>query len=284
MSNPLWISQNFIKRPQLITDLLTQTSINRHDLVVEIGAGKGMITTQLAKVAKSVLTIELDGNLIKKLTPKLANFANVKLIQADFLHWQLPTTPYKVFANIPFNLTADIFRKLTDNPPLSPTCAYLFMQDKAAYRFIGIPHETQISILIKPIFAIRILAFIDKKEFTPSPKVKIVLVEIVKREKPIFNQPDFLLFQDFIAYCFKGFKPTVAKTLKRLLPLSTWQKINSQLKLASATPSQLSWEKWQLLFAAFQEFAPLKKKLLVHGSKNKLINEQKKLQRWYRTR
>lgn len=73
-------------------------------------------------------------------------------------------------------------QKLTGsiNPPIN---AYLIMQDRAAFRFMG--KKSQISILLKPWFEIKILANIDRKEFFPIPKINIVLAELRKRDEPL---------------------------------------------------------------------------------------------------
>lgn len=78
-------------------------------------------------------------------------------------------------------MTTDIVRKLTEdrNPP---QITYLIMQDKAAFRLMGKPKESQTSILLKPWFGVGIIANIDRKEFTPVPNVNAVLAELRKRE------------------------------------------------------------------------------------------------------
>ena len=93
-------SQNFIKDPNLVERLLSNSSIGKNDVVLEIGAGGGVITRKLRERAKEVIAFEIDNDLPLK-----------DVVRGDFLDHPLPNYPYKVFSNIPFNITADIVKK-----------------------------------------------------------------------------------------------------------------------------------------------------------------------------
>ncbi|WP_276612745.1 ribosomal RNA small subunit methyltransferase A, partial [Klebsiella pneumoniae] len=112
-------SQNFLHNTKLVEDLLFKSNITKEDFVVEIGPGKGIITKALSKICKAVTAIEFDSVLADKLTHEFKS-SNVSIIEADFLKYNLPDHNYKVFSNIPFNITASILNKLLDseNPPL----------------------------------------------------------------------------------------------------------------------------------------------------------------------
>ena len=177
-------SQNFLKNPEFVKGLIDKTSIDANDLVVEIGSGKGIITKLLANKAGRVIGVEIDDKLFADLRKKFQEYPNVEITEADFLKWELPREPYKVFSNIPFNMTTDIVVKLlnAENPP---TVTYLIIQDKAAERFIGCPvaKNTQMSILLKPYFEMALVARIDRRHFVPVPKVDAVLAMFKKRQK-----------------------------------------------------------------------------------------------------
>src|SRR5436309_11709430 len=115
----VFYAQNFLKDPCLVASLLERCTIGHDDVVYEIGAGKGMITEQLALRCKQVVAIEKDARLSALLLEKFADRPNVTIHEGDFLHYRLPRKPYKVFANIPFNITTAIVTKLTatDSPP-----------------------------------------------------------------------------------------------------------------------------------------------------------------------
>ncbi|MGH2389828.1 MAG: rRNA adenine N-6-methyltransferase family protein, partial [Chloroflexota bacterium] len=105
---PLTYSQNFIRDPRLIDTLLNRSTIGGRDLVYEIGPGTGAITERLAGRCRQVVAIEKDRWLVDDLRGRFGAYPNVSIHAADFLHFPLPTTPFKVFANIPYALTTAI--------------------------------------------------------------------------------------------------------------------------------------------------------------------------------
>ena len=111
----IWQSQNFLKRPEFVANLVDLTNLTNKDLVVEIGPGKGIITKELSKKAGKVIAVEKDRKLATNLQLSFHNIPQVEIIETDFMRWQLPKEPYKVFSNIPFNMTADIVKKLTED-------------------------------------------------------------------------------------------------------------------------------------------------------------------------
>ena len=82
------------------------------------------------------MAIELDKALAESLKAKFADHSNVKVVYEDFLSYKLPAYNYKVFSNIPFNITANIINKLLDgkNPP---TELFLIMQYEAFLKYAG---------------------------------------------------------------------------------------------------------------------------------------------------
>src|ERR671910_3885286 len=144
-------SQNFLRSPRLVDRLLDCSGITGDDLVIEVGPGRGVITERLAARCRQVLAVEQDRFLVEELRVQFAHAPNVALFAGDFLTFPLPLTTYKVFANIPFNITAAIVGKLTSgtSPPVD---TYLAVQREAASRFLGSPQETLVAVLLKPWF------------------------------------------------------------------------------------------------------------------------------------
>ena len=136
----IFYAQHFLKDSRLVTSLLDRCTIGYDDVVYEIGPGKGMITEQLAQRCKQVIAIEKDPRLSALLLQKFVSMPNVTIHEGDFLHYRLPRKPYKVFANIPFNITTAIVTRLTAEE-YPPEDAYLAMRKAAAGMFVGRPHE-----------------------------------------------------------------------------------------------------------------------------------------------
>lgn len=278
-------AQNFLKNSKFVSSLIDKTDIGTSDLVVEIGPGKGIITKELAKRAGQVIAIEKDPKLADDLSSTFNQIPNVKIIKADFLQWRLPDKPYKIFSNIPFNLTTDIILKLLNNKN-PPKAAFLIMQDKAAERFIGEPlvKNTQASILLKPWFDMAIIIPINKREFTPVPNVNIVLAMFKKREIPIVKPPLDQYYRDFVIYGYNQWEPTILEAFKSVFSLKQKSILIKENNLEKVKPSAVSFEQWLRLFDVFIKYVPEKKKALVRGAEEKLKEQQQKLKKLHRTR
>ncbi|HKT37715.1 MAG TPA: rRNA adenine N(6)-methyltransferase family protein, partial [Ktedonobacterales bacterium] len=141
------LSQNFLRDSHLVATLLDRFDLGSDSHVYEIGAGEGIITEQLAQRYKRVIGIEKDERLADRLRRRFSNYPHVTILSGDFLRMPLPHGPYKVFANIPFNITSAIVARLIgEGRP--PEEAYLTMQKEAAEMYLGKPHETLRTVLM----------------------------------------------------------------------------------------------------------------------------------------
>lgn len=177
------ISQNFLTSGKTIRRIIYKTTLNKNDRVIEIGAGKGHITRELKKVCKQVTAIEVDKKLYLKLNEKFSDADNIHLVNRDFLKWNLPRYgDYKIFSNIPFNITTKIIHKITNahNPP---TDSWLIMEKGAAKRFCGKPNETESSLLLKRYFDAQIMYYLRREDFHPMPSVDVVVVHLKRKQK-----------------------------------------------------------------------------------------------------
>jgi 23S rRNA (adenine-N6)-dimethyltransferase len=201
------LSQNFLRNPKLVAKLIRKTSIGKSDTVIEVGPGKGVITSELVKVAGKVVAVELDLKLYMHLKNKFATVQNLNLINADFLKINLPSYTYKVFANIPFIITADAIRKLTSDRNFQE--GYLVVQKEAAQKFIGKPYDRRnqmISMLLKPWFEIEVLYKFKRLDFLPIPNVDIVMIKIEKRNKPLLPSYSLNYWSDWVIYTYNSSK------------------------------------------------------------------------------
>lgn len=258
-------SQNFIKSSVLVKQLLDSSSINQNDLVIEIGPGNGIITKELAIRSREVISVEKDRNLIINLNNKLNNFKNLKIYKQDFLTWSLPYLSFKIFSNIPFNITAQIVDKLLKNKNKASEI-YFIMQLEAAEKYVLTPDfNTQNSILLSIFYDAQILGNIDRTAFTPKPQVDIVFIKFTLLSKPLIDPHLYTQFRDFIIFGFNQWKSNVFEIYKKVFSYDQFKKINHQLKINSLNPSQLNIDQWLKLFDIYQKFVSENKKNLIDG-------------------
>src|SRR3989344_1910274 len=279
----LWQSQNFIRRPELVSDLLKETDIGRDDLVVEIGPGKGVITRKLAEIARKVVAVEKDPRLVNKLKAEFSGQSGVEIVEAEFLTWHLPEEPHKVFSNIPFQATADIIGKIK-TPPNSPLESYLIIQKEAAERFITAFKKTQAAVLLEPFYETTVVRSIDRREFEPVPNVDAVLARFRKREKPLIDENKRQSFRDFVIYGFNQWQPTIGKSLSKVFSERQLNRMEHDLDLEGLKPSEVTAEKWRELYKRYEAYVPEDKKRVVRGEERRLHERQKTMQKSHRTR
>ena len=142
-------SQNFLTDSKLLQRIIRSADIQKGDMVLEIGTGKGHLTEALCKRAGKVCSVEVDERLMERAKKGLSKYENVELVSGDFMKYRLPEKgDYKVFANIPFFLTTQIVEKLTQRAN-APTDMWLVMEKGAAKRFMGLLRETKKSLELK---------------------------------------------------------------------------------------------------------------------------------------
>jgi len=250
------LAQNFLRSSKLVRSLLETSSIGAGDIVYEIGPGRGILTAELARIARRVVAIEKDPDLARGLCRRFCNLDSVKIVAADFLRYPVPDRKYKIFANIPYNLTADIVRKILYTQPV-PDEAWLIMQKEAAEKFAGRPRETQFSILAKPSFDIRILHDLRRTDFEPVPSVDSVLLHIKRRPSALVRQEDAFLWRSFVRYGFGTWKHSLKLIFKPVFSYEQWKRLSRDLHFPlDAIPSGLTFEQWLGLFECFKQRVP----------------------------
>lgn len=177
------LSQHFLRSPKLALILIGHSNLKKRDTVIEIGAGSGVITSALAHRVKHVIAIEPDHITAEKLRTNLKkrNITNVKIVEQDFLDYNLPLTPYKVFSNPPFHLSSKIIHKLieTNNPPES---FYFILQKQFALKLLNTDrhYTSQLGMQLIQNYQTKIRLPLKPTDFTPPPAVPTIFFEAKK--------------------------------------------------------------------------------------------------------
>ena len=231
-------SQNFLRSPKLVESLILRSSLTKNDTVYDIGAGSGVISSVLASRVKQVVAVEYDARLAKTLRHNMSEHPNVTVTIGDALELKLPTSPYKIFANIPFHLSSPLLQRFI-NSPTSPTAAYLIVQKQFGRKLIATDtsHFTsQLGMVIGAEYKVTIIKSLQKTDFWPQPAVDTVCIERVKRDTPLVPKRRLSAYAQFTLECFSDPKK-LAK-----MPLAV---IGQQ---PGASPSRLSIDQWIILF------------------------------------
>lgn len=196
-------AQHFLRRPQLVHELVGHSDIKKRDLVLDLGAGSGVISSVLTKRAGQVWAVEYEPATLRKLRTNMARFSNVTVVRDDIMRFPLPTEPYKVFANIPFHLSSPLVARLTHaaNPPQS---LYLIVQRQFARKLLPdhAGFSSQLGMTLGPWWQARIRRPLQKTDFWPHPAVETVLLELKPRPTPLVPPSERDTYEQFIKRCF----------------------------------------------------------------------------------
>ncbi len=231
-------SQNFLKSPRLVRELISKSNLRVTDTVYDLGAGSGLISSVLADVVKKVVAVEYDTRLKQTLQSNLSEFRNVTVTFADALTIPLPKTPYKVFANIPFHISSPLVQRFINNDT-APISAYLIVQKQFGRKLeaTDTSHFTsQLGMIIGAEYTVKIIKNLKKQDFQPAPAVDTVCVELIKRKTPLVEPHRLKAYQKYTEECFSD-----PKKLAKL-----------PIHVIGATPgfspSRLSLTQWVILF------------------------------------
>ncbi|MFZ1258400.1 MAG: rRNA adenine dimethyltransferase family protein [Candidatus Saccharimonas sp.] len=230
-------SQNFLRNPQLVELLVKKVGIATVDTVLDIGAGSGVITTVLARYCQHVIAIESDARVLPILTKNVAMLENVTIVPTDVFEYTLPSGTYKIFANIPFHISAKLVRMLlfATNPPVA---SYMIVQKQFADKIeVSTTRFTAaIGVAIAPWFTVRQVYDLKRTDYWPHPNVDTVLIELKPRATPLLGSQHKQLFGELVEACYHS-PPVFTKALKRAG--TTY----------GGKPSELPPERWVTLYA-----------------------------------
>lgn len=279
----LWQTQNFLRDPRLVERLVAMTAITRRDVVYDLGAGSGALTTALAHRAGRVIAIEKDDALAMQLRRRFQDQPNVVVREADILMHPLPRSDYVVLANPPFDITAELVRRLT-TAQVPPRDAYLVLQREAAGRFVGRPRTTLAALLIAPWFSLTVLHRFERTDFDPAPSVDAVFVKLHKRGPPLVPKSDAQLYRDLVAAGFVAWRASIGEALARAVGSRAAARLITASRVASkAKPSEIPLPAWIRLYEHLA-MAPEVVRRRIAGSEARLRRQQRRIAKTHRTR
>ncbi len=196
-------SQNFLASTALAEQLVRDANVERRDLVVEIGAGSGILTAALARRAGRVRAIEVDPVWTGRLRERFVAWENVEVIEGDARRVPLPNQPFRVVANLPFGATTALLHQLLDDPATALERADLVLQWEVARKRAGRP-RTALSASWSPWWRFRLGRRLPRTAFRPPPAVDAGVLVIERRRAPLLPVEAHEAFRHFVQALFAG--------------------------------------------------------------------------------
>lgn len=181
--------------------------------VLEIGPGAGVLTAQLSRTCKRVVSVELDARLKPVLEQTLKDCQNVKIIWNDILKVDLKTVLAEEFydcdtinicANLPYYITSPVIMMLLEsNLPINKIA--VMVQKEAADRLcaqVGSRTAGAVTVAVNYYAIAKTLFGVPRSSFLPPPNVDSAVIELTLREQPPIEVNDKKLFFKIVKACF----------------------------------------------------------------------------------
>jgi 23S rRNA (adenine-N6)-dimethyltransferase len=179
------LGQHFLAGGWLAAELVEHVGVGSGDLVVEIGAGTGVLTEALARRAGRVVAVEYDPRLAERTRARLADYPNVRVVTADARTLPPPRRPFRVVANLPFGSTAAILRRLLGDPRTRLERADLVVQEQAARRYAARRPGSPEMIGWGAWYDLAAGRRLGPSSFRPPPRVGAAVLVATRRRPPL---------------------------------------------------------------------------------------------------
>lgn len=227
------LGQNFLINPTVCPRMAEMGNAQPGWGMIEIGAGVGVLTAELAQRADKVVCIEIDSRLLPILDETLAEYDNIKIVNQDVLKVDLhkliaeefPNMPVAVCANLPYYITSPIIMNLLESRlPISSLT--VMVQKEAAQRICAMPGSREIgavSIAVRYYCEPKVLFQVSRGSFMPAPDVDSTVIRLDIRKQP---EVDVKREEDFfrvVKAAFSQRRKTLSNTLSSGLSMNKTQ-------------------------------------------------------------
>lgn len=246
-------SQNFLIDRRAIGALVEGSGVGEGDLVLDIGAGNGLITQALARRGARVVAVEKDPALAHRLRAMFRPETRVTVVEDDVLTTKLPAEPFRVVANIPFGITTKILRRLLGEAG-TLTRADVIVQAEVARKRAATGRGargggTLLNACWEPWFEFGTGARIPATAFRPRPRVDAVVLIVRRRDQPLLGAASEREYIEFVSGAFTGARPSVWSAVSRVIPRTRFAGVAAARGFPlDAMPSQLDVGDWVELF------------------------------------
>ena len=241
------LGQHFLVDLNIARNIVNALSTD-HDVVIEVGAGMGVLTQYLIENQLDKLrVVEIDKESVEFLKKKFPELEG-HLVLGDFLKYEMPEGNVAVIGNFPYNISSQIFFQILKYRNNVSECVGMIQKEVAERIAAGPGSKTYgiLSVLLQAWYDIEYLFTVHENVFNPPPKVKSAVIRL-KRNNVKELGCDEKLFVTVVKQAFNQRRKTLRNSLRSLIPAEI---IDNEI--FNKRPEQLS----------VQEFVELTRKLM----------------------
>jgi len=186
------LGQNFLTDMDAVARLVELLEPSDDDKVIEIGAGLGALTQQLADFlvgsTSKIYAIEIDSRFTTKLENMFRDYSTVRVVHADVLEW-LPNfdvlDEFKILGSLPYYITSPILHAIVKMKKRPDMCVLVVQKEVADKICATVPDASYLSTFIQTFFDVSCEGVISREKFDPAPQVDGGILKLVKKEAAI---------------------------------------------------------------------------------------------------
>lgn len=196
------LGQNFLVDESFARRIVGVVAPRADETVVEIGPGRGALTSHLIESAARIFAVELDRGLVPQLRERFARHENFSLVEADALTLDFcsaiaPAERARVVANLPYNISTAILQRLIEQRRCV-TEMILMLQREVVARIAAPPGSTErgyLTVLVEAHYEAEALFDVPPGAFRPVPKVWSTVARLRARERLLDVEDERLLWR-----------------------------------------------------------------------------------------
>lgn len=224
------LGQNFIINPGVCPRIAEEGGAGKGVGVLEVGAGIGVLTAELAKRASKVVCVELDTRLLPVLDETLGEFDNVKIINGDILKVDLHriledefgNMPVVVCANLPYYITSPVIMRLLESR-LKIDSVTVMVQKEAAVRLcadVDSRDSGAVTVAVNYYAEAQKLFDVSRGSFMPSPNVDSAVIRLDILKNPPIEVSDEKFFFSMVKAAFSQRRKTASNGISAGMGIS----------------------------------------------------------------
>ncbi|MHC1698275.1 MAG: 16S rRNA (adenine(1518)-N(6)/adenine(1519)-N(6))-dimethyltransferase RsmA [Geobacteraceae bacterium] len=223
------LGQNFLVDGNVIDNIIRAAQVGADENVLEVGPGRGALTSLLSERAAQVVAVEWDRDLVPLLKDGVGSKETVEVVHGDILRVDLPGVlcpvrhgRWKVVANLPYNISSQVLFKFIENRPLFSELI-LMLQKEVGERLLAQPDTKEygvLTVLCRLVFDIEKVFLVKPTSFRPIPKVDSIVLRFRVLPSNRLDVGDEKLFRIVVKAAFSQRRKTLWNCLKSVDPLS----------------------------------------------------------------
>ncbi len=208
--------QHFLTDPN--TARIVAAGVGEGDVVLEIGPGRGALTTVLAERAGLVHAVEVDEGVIPELRAALAGRDNVRVYTGDALEFDytaLDPQPSAMVANLPYNVASPLVLGLLERVPGLDRLRFM-VQLEVARRMAAAPRTKDYgayAVLLQLLAGVSVEHKVSRRVFDPPPRVESAVVEARRHREPPFEKTEYAGVKRLVLAAFGSRRKRLANNL-----------------------------------------------------------------------